>query len=144
MCSILADFLADFRFCKHALSEKVNAKFFFGVDFFEPSKGFLRYFETNHLKASRLANPLKTRVFSAKSFLVENFRNMRAFSSFWETSVLIFFKEIPYCHNSQIYCDSCCGSESLLGARPIGPHRAPAETPTHNMSGLHLGRGCSF
>ena len=44
----------------------------------------------------------------------------------------------------QFYCDSCCGSESLLGARPDGPHRAPAETPTHNMSGLHLGRGCSF
>ena len=44
----------------------------------------------------------------------------------------------------QFYCDSCCGSESLLGARPDVPHRAPAETPTHNMSGLHLGRGCTI
>ena len=137
-------FLGRFPFLQARPIRKSQRQIFFGVDFFEPSKGFLRYFETNHLKASRLANPLKTRVFSAKSFLVENFRNMRAFSSFWETTVLIFFKEIPYCHTPQIYCDSCCGSESLLGARPIGPHRAPAETPTHNMSGLHLGRGCSF
>ena len=91
MCSILDEFWADFRFRKHALSENGNAKFFFGVDFFEPSKGFLRYFETNRLKASRLANLLKTRVFSAKSFFVENFRNMRAFSGFWEASVLIYF-----------------------------------------------------
>ena len=82
LCNIFADFLADFRFCKHALSENGNANFFFGVDFFEPPKEFLRYIETNHLKDSYLINPLKTRVFSAKSFLVENFRNMRAFSRF--------------------------------------------------------------
>ena len=89
--SFLADFWAVFRFRKHALSENGNAKFFFGVDFFEPSKGILWYFEANRLKYSHLSNPLKTRVFSAKSFLVENFRNMRAFSRFWEASVLIYF-----------------------------------------------------
>ena len=91
LCSILADFGAVFRFRKHALSENGNANFFFGVDFFEPSKGILWLFDTNRLKANHLANPLKTRVFSAKSFLVENFRNMRAFSRFWEASVLIYF-----------------------------------------------------
>ena len=91
LCSIFADFWADFRFRKHAPSEKVNAKFFFGVDFFEPAKGILWFFEANRLKANHLANLLKTRVFSAKSFFVENFRNMRAFSRFWEASVLIFF-----------------------------------------------------
>ena len=91
LCSILDEFWADFRFRKHALSENGNAKFFFGVDFFEPAKGILWFFEANRLKASRLANPLKTRVFSAKSFFVENFRNMRAFSGFWEASVLIYF-----------------------------------------------------
>ena len=90
-CSIFADFWADFRFRKHALSENGNAKFFFGVDFFEPSKGFLRHFEVNRLKTSHLTNPLKIRVFSAKSFLVENFRNMRAISRFWEASILIYF-----------------------------------------------------
>ncbi len=92
LCNILADFGANFRFCKHALTEKGNAKFFCGVDFFEPSKGFLWYYEANRLKANRLVNPLKTRVFSAKSFFVENFRNMRAFSRFWAASVLIYFK----------------------------------------------------
>ena len=91
LCSILDDFWADFRFCKHAPSENGNAKFFFGVDFFEPSKGFLWHFDTNHLKASCLSNPLKTRVFSAKSFFVENFRNMRAFSGFGKASLLIYF-----------------------------------------------------
>ena len=35
-----ADFGAVFRFCKHASDEKVNAKFFCGVDFFQPPKGF--------------------------------------------------------------------------------------------------------
>ena len=35
-----ADFRVVFRFCKHASEEKVNAKFFCGVDFFQPSKGF--------------------------------------------------------------------------------------------------------
>jgi hypothetical protein len=91
LCSILDDFGADFRFRKHAPAENGNAKFFFGVDFFEPSKGFLWHIEANQLKASCLTNPLKTRVFSAKSFLVENFRNMRVFSRFWEASVLIYF-----------------------------------------------------
>ena len=89
--SFLADFWAVFRFRKHALSENGNAKFFCGVDFFEPSKGILWYFEANRLKSNHLLNSLKTRVFSAKSFLVENFRNMRAFSRFWEASVLIYF-----------------------------------------------------
>ena len=92
LCSILDDFGADFRFRKHAPAENGNANFFFGVDFFEPSKGILQFFETNRLKANHLANSLKTRVFSAKSFFVENFRNMRVFSRFWEASVLIFFK----------------------------------------------------
>ena len=92
LCNILDDFGADFRFRKHAPAENGNAKFFFGVDFFEPSKGFLWHIEANQLKASRLTNPLKTRVFSAKSFFVENFRNMRAFSRFWAASVLIYFK----------------------------------------------------
>ena len=91
LCRFLADFWAVFRFRKHALSENGNAKFFFGVDFFEPSKGILWYFEANRLESNHLLNPLKTRVFSAKSFLVENFRNMRAFSRFWEASVLIYF-----------------------------------------------------
>ena len=91
LCRFLADFWAVFRFRKHALSENGNAKFFFGVDFFEPSKGILWYFEANRLKSNHLLNSLKTRVFSAKSFLVENFRNMRAFSGFWEASVLIYF-----------------------------------------------------
>ena len=91
MCSILDDFGADFRFRKHAPAKNGNANFFFGVDFFEPAKGILWLFEANWLKASYLPNSLKTRVFSAKSFLVENFRNMRAFSGFWEASVLIYF-----------------------------------------------------
>ena len=91
MCNILADFGVDFRFRKHALSENGNANFFFGVDFFYPAKGILWFFEANRLKTSHLPNPLKIRVFSAKSFLVENFRNMRAISRFREASVLIYF-----------------------------------------------------
>ena len=39
-CENFADFGAVFRFCKHASDEKVNAKFFCGVDFFQPPKGF--------------------------------------------------------------------------------------------------------
>ena len=91
LCNILADFGVDFRFRKHALSENGNANFFFGVDFFEASKGILWYFEANRLESNHLLNPLKTRVFSAKSLLVDNFRNLRAFSRFWEASVLIYF-----------------------------------------------------
>ena len=91
MCNILADFGVDFRFRKHALSENGNANFFFGVDFFYPAKGILWFFEANRLKANHLANLLKTRVFSAKSFFVETFRNMRAISRFREASVLIYF-----------------------------------------------------
>ena len=80
LCRILAvfgenfaDFGVDFLFRKHASDEKVNAKFFCGVDFFQPSMGFLRRFETNRLKTSNLSNSLKTRLFSTKSFFVQNF-----------------------------------------------------------------------
>ena len=34
LCNILADFGANFRFCKHALLEKVNAEKKFGVAVF--------------------------------------------------------------------------------------------------------------
>ena len=34
--------------------------------------------------------------------------------------------------------------KSSAGARPKGLHRAPAETPHHNMNGVHLGRGCTI
>ena len=98
MCRILGvfgenfgDFGVVFRFCKHASDEKVNAKFFCGVDFFQPSKGFLQRFEAKRLKTNDLTNPLKTRLFSAKSFFVQNFENMRAFNGFWEVPVLTYF-----------------------------------------------------
>ena len=90
-CENFADFGAVFRFCKHASDEKVNAKFFCGVDFFQPSKGFLNYFEAKQLILNILPNHLKTRVFSAKSFFVQNFENMRAFNGFWEALVLTSF-----------------------------------------------------
>ena len=78
------------RFCKHAKFSKVNAKFFCGVDFFEPPKGFLCYFKTNRLKDIHLTNPLKTRVFSAKSFLV---RKSRVFSRV-ECSIFPHFRSV--------------------------------------------------
>ena len=90
-CKISGKFGVVFRFCKHAKFSKVNAKFFCGVDFFQPSKEFLSCFEANELKISVLTNPLKTRVFSAKSFFVQNFENMRAFNGFWEVLVLTNF-----------------------------------------------------
>ena len=70
---ILRDFWVVFRFCKHAKFSKVNAKFFCGVDFFKPSKGYFHRFSDKLLSISTLANPLKTRVFSSKSFFVQNF-----------------------------------------------------------------------
>ena len=85
LCRILAvfnenfaDFGVDFRFCKHASDEKVNAKFFCGVDFFQPSNVFLRHFEDKPLKTSHLAKPLKIRVFFDQKFFRAEFLKYEA------------------------------------------------------------------
>ena len=69
-------FRLDLPFCKHTEFSKVNAFWKFGIDFFQPSAAIFFQNEHKHLYASRLAKPLKTRVFSAKNILAQNFQNM--------------------------------------------------------------------
>ena len=61
------------RFCKHAKFSKVNAKFSKVVDFFFSTNAFFRKNHHNRLIINNLIKPLKTRLFSSKSFFVENF-----------------------------------------------------------------------
>jgi hypothetical protein len=79
----------------NAKKEKVNAKFFFGVDFLEPPMAFCRQIESMHLKAKGLLKPLKTRLFSANNFFVENKRVLKVFSCFEAPSALTNF--LNYC-----------------------------------------------
>ena len=69
-------FCLDCRFCKHAKFSKVNAAEKFGVDFWK-RKG-AKFLQNQHksLYYNHLAKPLKTRVFSAKNFLAQNFQNL--------------------------------------------------------------------
>ena len=61
------------HFCKHAVAKNGNAKFFFGVDFLKPAMPNFRQIQPNRLNDNHLAKPLKTRKFSTKSFLAQNF-----------------------------------------------------------------------
>jgi hypothetical protein len=67
LCNILADFGVDFRFRKHALSENGNAKFFFGVDFFQPAKGIMWFFRGQPTESQPFAEPSQnSRIFGQK------------------------------------------------------------------------------
>ena len=73
LCNIRPKFCIELRFCKHAKFSKVNAAEKFGVDFFSPLARFFARFERNLLKDNVLLKSLKTRLFSSKSFLAQNF-----------------------------------------------------------------------
>ena len=74
LCSFFRIFCPVSRFFKHAKFSKVNAKFSKGVDFWKPEGRKFCQNLRNLLSISHLANPLKTRLFSAKTLLVENNR----------------------------------------------------------------------
>ena len=52
---------------------------------------FYRQIEPIHLKARGLSKPLKTRLFSANNFFVENKRVLKAFGRFEASSALTIF-----------------------------------------------------
>ena len=67
-----AFFCLDSPFCKHTKFSKGNAKFFCGVDFFQPPAAFFLQNKRKRLYSSRLAKSLKIRFFSTKKFLAQN------------------------------------------------------------------------
>ena len=64
LCILFCKFCRFFHFQTNAFSKIVNAKFFCGVDFFEPSTAKISHFGRKPLYISHLQTPLKMGVFS--------------------------------------------------------------------------------
>ena len=67
LCILFREFCRFFHFRTNAFLKKVNAKFFCGVDFFEPSTAKFFRFGRKVLCVSHLRKPRKMGVFSASS-----------------------------------------------------------------------------
>ena len=65
LCILFWEFCRFFHFRTNAFLKKVNAKFFCGVDFLQPSTAKFFYFCRKALCVSHLQTPLKIGLFSA-------------------------------------------------------------------------------
>ena len=79
---------------------------------------FYRQIEPIHLKTRGLSKPLKTRLFSANNFFVENKRVLKAFGRFEASSALTIF----ICFANECLCTFGKNRMQRLGGRCIHRH----------------------